>query len=322
MSSTTPSPSEGLLKNLGTMTTIEAQSVTKGAKRDQMFQKLAQSPIRHEACDPVNWPFKLMGSIGHTSVDKVVSIVQVIPDETQIIFVVMEATEILTSEVIRRVTGLTGFRLVEKNEGEYDVVTLEQAARHPHDSPLQPQFIFSTSLQSTNLRLHLQLTESSYVSLNQPALVNMLKATFPVLSKSLTEFSSSADSSNSSDVTKSPSDRIDAIEEFLRSVVNAYGRSRRAFRTMNKSNSNNREKDRRILDDLRERYGPLHEEIIRQSVTLAYGVEYGLSLEIRGLSDIIMFVGAGFGMTGEQKSEARTRLIKKLCRDSQGFLPR
>ena len=65
-----------------------------------------------------------------------------------------------------------------------------------------------------------------------------------------------------------------------------------------------------MIADMLERLRPLHEEIILQVVAISYGIKYRLSLDIKGLSDII--VGAGLGFAAQERNDARTHLISEL----------
>src|SRR5204863_3848219 len=109
--------------------------------------------------------------------------------------------------------------------------------------------------------------------------------------------------------------RFDCMEDFARSILDAYDRTRRVLLSIVREHSHERDKIGKAIHDIRERLGPLHEEIIRLAVTTVHGIEYGLPLEITGLSGAIDFVGAGLGMNAEQRKLARSKFISKLVRD-------
>ena len=244
------------------------------------------------------------------TVDRVIRIVQVTPNIDQTLYIIMESTEIFTSQSIRKLSSNDAFRISDISTNE-KVVSLGDAVQHSKASSSKPHFVISSTLSLPHLKLHIQFSRNTIVCLVQHSLVNLLKQGFPVSFELLTSLPRTVPQTVN-DPIQYLSTRLGDLEDYICSVINGYDRSRRAFRTMMKSIHDERHKDRKVIKNIRERLGHLHEEIIRQAVTTAYGIEYGLSLEIKGLSDIMVFVGTGLGITTEQRNVAREHLISKL----------
>src|SRR5438046_4818871 len=74
------------------------------AIRSHVYNKLKSFSTHAESCDPMNWPFALMPKINMGTVDRVIRIVQVTPNIDQTLYIIIESTEIFTSQSIRKLS--------------------------------------------------------------------------------------------------------------------------------------------------------------------------------------------------------------------------
>lgn len=270
---------------------------------------------RHDPREPANWAYSLACKLKYTSKDRIVQIVQINPNPTEVFYIVMDTLDILTSQVIRQRSTNSDF-LISYPPTNQHVVTISDAIKS--DTNLSKRFIVSTTLQAPDLRLHIQFEPGLTISLQKSAFVQIMAKSFTISYEAINSLPTVSKEKTEDDPITHLCARLDCMEDFARSILNAYDRTRRVLRSMIQEHSYERDKNGNAIHDIRERLGPLHEEIIRLAVTTVHGIEYGLPLEVRGLSGVIDFVGVGLGMNTEQRKLARSKLISKLVRDKSG----
>ena len=100
----------------------------------------------------------------------------------------------------------------------------------------------------------------------------------------------------------------------ISSLAGALERSQRVSNAL--STIRRKENAERIKrsQDIKERFGRLHEEVIRHAISIAYGFEWGMSVTITDFADAISFVANGLRKTTKETQNGINHLIKALCR--------
>src|SRR6202043_3301383 len=98
-----------------------------------------------------------------------------------------------------------------------------------------------------------------------------------------------------------------------------YQRTRRMLTATLDLNRWERVKRVEGLNVIKERVGHLHEQVIRNAISLAYGPDWGTDVMIRGFTDAISFVSDGISKSPLQRQAAHAVLIKRFCKGLNNF---
>jgi hypothetical protein len=69
----------------------------------------------------------------------------------------------------------------------------------------------------------------------------------------------------------------------------------------------------------KERIGHVHEEVIWHAISMAYGYDWGTSVNIGGFTDAVSFVSNGLGKSPMERDEGKARLMKRFCKGLQNL---
>jgi hypothetical protein len=69
------------------------------------------------------------------------------------------------------------------------------------------------------------------------------------------------------------------------------------------------------MHEMRQRVGPVHERVVRLSLAVIRGLDWGKSKIIVGMYDMFAFVAASLGATTSQRFAAAQKLYKILVRE-------
>ena len=84
--------------------------------------------------------------------------------------------------------------------------------------------------------------------------------------------------------------RLDETEDYILSISHAYERSRRMLNAVLDITRRERLRRNEGLNDVKDRIGHLHEEVMRHAISVAYGQDWGTLVNIMGFTDAVSFV--------------------------------
>ena len=302
-------------------------SVAEAAKETHTSLQKMQH-LTHHAKDPALWARYIIQKEFVTVDCYVARIIRIEVPPRRTAFMFTEHTEVITSKPIRDIFEVPNFFISQTDTDNQRVVALDEVVNHRlHTDALSCilwSHMFGWNFPNNKSNLIIQYTETLTLKIPVPGLFKLLRAQFGDIFRA-----APAELSSVTQITPLPETpsyeglhatveslclRVQEIEDHVFSLSDAYDRSQqsqKALWTLGK-----REKDARLeqADDIKEKFGRLHEEVIRHAVSVAYGFQWGISVTISGLSDAISFVATGMAKTSAERDKGTKHLIKIFCR--------
>jgi hypothetical protein len=172
--------------------------------------------------------------------------------------------------------------------------------------------------------LVVQYTGESTIRMNATNLFDLLAIQHNVIQGEPAEWSalhptSLSSSRNVDSLVASLSDELRDTRDYLLSVSEAYERSRGMMKAIFDITRKEKQKANENFDDLKGRNGRLHEEVIRHAISIAYGYDWGTSVNITGFRDAVSFVSHGLGKSSLELDKGKNRLMKRFCKGLDTF---
>jgi len=171
-----------------------------------------------------------------------------------------------------------------------------------------------------------QYTETRSVKLTLQALYNLLDRQYPhVLIEDLSAvpvttqvpvLSSSESWTSLQDTVQSLVQRLEETSDYVVSLGDALERHERANEKLSQMLANEHIGRMGQTEALRQRLGPMHENLVKQSISIAYGWEWGKAYVITEFADAMLFVSNGLGKSSKQRELGEKKLLERLCRKS------
>lgn len=299
------------------------------ARNDQLFRRAATS---HKPIDPSFWAVKILETLNLAPGNHIVRVTKFNTPRGLTFFLFSDETEIVTSKAIQDASRETFF-ISQLDEGDCKVVTLFDVVHYSLTTTglccVLRSNVFKRFLYESPI-LVVQYTTDSTVRMPSSNLFDILSRQHSVLpantgelsARDLTPLPSISHISSVEDIMPflvSVSRRLEETEDVLLSVIQAYQRSTRMLdASMDRVR---RERLRRIEGDdvVRDRVGHLHEQVMRNAISLTYGPDWGIEVVIGGFTDAFSFVSHGLGKSPLQQQDARARLTKKFCKGLNKF---
>ena len=96
-------------------------------------------------------------------------------------------------------------------------------------------------------------------------------------------------------------------------------RTRRMLNAVLDVTRRERVKRNESLNEVKDRIGHLHEQVMRNAISLAYGPDWGTEVTIRGFTDAVSFVSHGLGKSPLKREEGKIQLTKRFCKGLSSF---
>jgi len=275
-----------------------------------------------------NWLTAILRRGVSTSSDTIVRIVKIPIDGNCVTFHFTEYTDILTGNNLR--TTFPDQKMLISavdSEPQNSAILTEIIDHQVLDETVRIICIFwpSTWLNTDRtISLILRYTASATIKINSDHLYRVLTRHFPdvltvtpsqlPLEIAYPELSTHSQGLDLRETIKSLSRRVDDLTDYVAAVSNAYQRSN-LFANAILSVLEQEKRDRlRTNEDFRNRFGHMHEELIRHATSFAYGFEYAMPLTINSFLEAINFVGRGLGKSPKEIELATRYLIRTLTK--------
>lgn len=213
-------------------------------------------------------------------------------------------------------------------------MTLYEVIHHPLNSTQLGCVLYSNTfspfLGLPSPPLVLQYTTESTIRMTPKNLFEILSTQYNVISSELSEWSPPELTSlpptsklssprNLESVLTSVCDSLNNTEDYLCSLSHAYQRSRTMNKLVLQLTRVEKERATERLNDVKDRIGHLHEEVMRQAISVVYGYGWGSPANITGFTDAICFVANGLGKSPVERDMGKGRLVKRFCQQLYNF---
>ena len=293
------------------------------------FMRLAK---KHEPIDHSCWAVEILKILILAPENHLVRITKVEIPDTCTAFVVSEESEILTSRFVQNMIGGKNFYFSKLNEGDSEVVTLFDVVHYPLNTTRLGCILYSRIFKSfpgeSSPLLVVQYTTGSTIRMSASSLFDILSTQFSVMPGNPAEWSPPEPTpllhrlSSPRDimpVVASLCRRLDETEDYILSISHAYERTRRMLNAVLDVTRSERVKRNEGLNDVKDRIGHLHEQVMRNAISLAYGPDWGTQVGIRGFTDAVSFVSLGLGKSPLRREEGKIQLTKRFCKGLSSF---
>lgn len=301
--------------------------MTLSAKRAQAYQNAKNAyesfllgTFEHEKMSPIVWCAEistLQEFIAHQSSTRACRILMY-ESIAGTLLVFAEHTEPVTSYSIQKLTSDYNI-FIGMNDPKEVTITMEDWLRPKRMHAAWPRLLISDKLfPGPDSSIMLQYNASRTLKLNKKAFDVIIKH-FPNQEGPLDIVSSTKNISSwterdmegwKEEVMK----RIHILEDTNICISESNALQRRTSHARHEYVTNTLKKESDNMNEMRQRFGPLHESIVRLSLAVTRGLDWGKSKQIFGLYDMFSFVAAGFKATGIDRHIACKSLYKYLVR--------
>ena len=291
----------------------------------RILQRLAHP---HSPISVSSWAVDILQTLNVPFGSSIVRVTKASIPDTCTVFVLSEETEIITPKSIEGVLDVNTSNLNIKDQ---PVVTLSEVVDHPLNATLLSCIIRSTIFTPDGgepRMLVVQYTSDSTVRIPANTLFNALSSQYDVFPAEMFEWFpqppplSISQISSPQNTIVALSRRLDQTDDYLWSIYQAYQRTTRMLNAT--TDLMRRERAKRIEADdvLKDRVGRLHEQVMRNAISLAYGPDWGTEVTITGFTDAVSFVSRGLGKSPLQREPeqlGQALLLKRFCIGMNNF---